>query len=1145
MILKFPDLDTLRMALTAGAIPAGVTRKPASAGFDEQEMLWVDTPGSLSSAEQRELRKLGVGVQTSRRGMPEVSFEVGNWLELLPLQPDAEAPEKPETLPVLFDLTSGEQLARLAGEILRLGNDRQGYRWIETDSKDEDGPTRALLRVVGPPYYSLLRALDRKGKKDAPVAFIERAPGVWVEFGHAHPLAGNIKVPKGQILLLRPPRRWTYLPDGPFRDIYEVVEFSLPGKNLHWKEGDLDRKLKVTPSLKPGGPGDMGELWVLRDDPINELNRFVQNADDQLLHRLAFAVGSTRGGKTTIVLRVRQARQAPPVLVLNAQAYQHYLRLPNLFLPVGTRLHPPLRRDEVRKLLADDTSVLTWLSPGENGSFVPESIAEDAFRPLWDWIDYVLDHEREALDAWVQASQFDFEPFICSEDDQPRDKKKPPPPDKPARPEKGKSSGRRERADTDAAFAMDEGPEEGRSAALDDFGAVEKVEPSKLQVLLRALEERFLDMEGGLDLPQRKQMWPELARLNSQLDTGVDDAGICWANALWDREPPAGWAWAWFRNEARGVRAEMERGQNRSWVARPMQAGKVTGEDLDRLMGKEEPLTADLKALAAYLVWAARQDPPPACLLDRRSEVQQFLERHEKFLPVRAFWLAWYHLAHLSGDVLALTRARDRLLERLYTNGLRPEQDLPGFLRFAGQPTSQRFRAMGKWMVELCASAHKWLEHESHASPHASAQTPAYVDLIFAYALARLGETDASRKLFENAEEVLEGRDDAHQFLLAAFAYRIGQAREGKPPQGPLPAARLEELEVMERLQRYVVDRLRKHSTILEPDQRIDPYRHWGAKINDLERALAELTDLTDRNQIVQRVEGLLRDLPRGARGADQRARVLRTALEVAPRVNEEFGRRMLEQAIPAYDALPAPSDLAALMDRATFLEKALFVAAHFDRVEHIHLLVARFQKMLETQRGGQSVQALDTLAGQCFRSLRKLGMRDEIDRLLSQMAELILEGKDLDAVDFKKQHGADALRALLHVAKGWYYFGRDGQAEPVLQKARSLLFQGDLPPREQTRLACAYAETVGQAPVEVIQKRLAELFEQLRGVKDTYTTSSHFSVSQLDVVESVVMAVVADDFTLGTQARRWLDDDEFLIRRRIHADVRTMMAQG
>src|SRR6185437_5629605 len=79
--------------------------------------------------------------------------------------------------------------------------------------------------AVGPPYYSLLRAIDQLGGPGvAPHAFVERAPGVWVELGHAHPLAANIRPPKGKLLLLRPPRNWILLQDAPFRDVYEIVE---------------------------------------------------------------------------------------------------------------------------------------------------------------------------------------------------------------------------------------------------------------------------------------------------------------------------------------------------------------------------------------------------------------------------------------------------------------------------------------------------------------------------------------------------------------------------------------------------------------------------------------------------------------------------------------------------------------------------------------------------------------------------------------------------------------------------------------------------------------------------------------------------------------------------------------------------------
>jgi hypothetical protein len=432
-----------------------------------------------------------------------------------------------------------------------------------------------------------------------------------------------------------------------------------------------------------------------------------------------------------------------------------------------------------------------------------------------------------------------------------------------------------------------------------------------------------------------------------------------------------------------------------------------------------------------------------------------------------------------------------------------PEQGLPG------PPTNQRFGAVRHWLADLHEKAQEWAM-DGRDPHHEKAQTYSYIELIFSFGLARLGELDASRALLGSAESVLGDKDDAHKFLFQAFEYRIRQALEGKPHTGPLPDEMIEHMEEMDRLLRYVADALRQHSRVLEPDQRINSHRHWGARINDLEKALVELTDLTDRREIVARVERLLKDVPRGSKGHELRAKILRAGLEAAPRVNEDFARRLLDQAVPAYDALPENPDLQGLLDQAAFLEKALFVAAHYGSDTHVHPLVARFEKVLHSQRGPQGLEALNSLAGQCFRGLRKLGMRDEIDRLLGRMADAVLEGKDLAAVDFQKSAaGPDMLKALLQVAAGWYYLGRESQAEPVQQVARALLLKGELWPRHQTELACAYAQTVGQAPAEVAQKRLEEVFTAVKGVTDCYTTSSYYSVAKLDVIESVVLAAV------------------------------------
>jgi hypothetical protein len=1168
MILKFPDLTTLQLALTSSVIPPAVSRAPAVAVFDG-DAVWVQTAGTLSRGAHNPLKRMGV--QAYRSLCDGLETQVCCWLQLLPLRPEPDALAGLEQATVLFDMPDGAQMTRLAGEMLRLGNDRQGFRWLEDTA---GGKGRALLRVVGPPYYSLLRALDRQGRPGAPVAYVERATGVWVEAGFNHPLAERIKPPAGKLLLLRPLRRWTALPDEPFRDVYEALQFQVPDGPSPWQEGRLQEKVQVRLRLRPGGSPDNPELWVLAGDGVEELDRFVQNSDDQLLGRLAFAVGE-QDGRKTVVVRVRPSRQPPPQLVLGAVGYRHHLKLPNLFLPVGMGLHPPLRRDKARELLAGDVDQVTWLAPGPDGTFTPQSLPEDAFRPLTDWVDYVLDHDRDALDAWVAAARFDFEDFVCNEDGTPKPRKAEPPersrtPKRlraPEPPEKDDGNGTRDESTADGNPVA--------AAELDPFAEVPAAPPSELEQQLRGLEQQFLELEGALDLPQRRALWPRMARCNAGLGKH-DDAGLCWLHAIWDEKAvPAGAAAQWFAAEAAAAQrgGEGEGKRPRSWLARltgpKPPRPELSGEDLDRLLGKKDPSMADVRALAAYLVWAGSQPHPPAALLQRLQPVHPFLQAHERLLPVRAMWLAWFHLAHLSGgDALALARARDRLLERLFQNGLRPEQDLPSFLRFGGQPTAQRFRAVREWLGELAEEARRWTHENVNSLPDSVVLLPRpkmdpYVNLVFAFGLARLGEADAARQRLAQSRQLLAGADEAHAFLVEAFAYRITQALEGRPHTGPLPTALLETLGAMERRAAedaqerrlrgaegrgphdapsprdfcYVVNKLREHSRILEPDQKVLTYNLYLVQ-DHASKQLADIANLNDRREIVARLKKALAGVPRGAEGPLARFHVLKSALQAAPRVGQDFACEVLEQAVAAYDALPQPDALHP-HDLSEYLERALFLAGHFDVAESIRALVGRFEGLLQRLRGSNSAQGMDALAGECFRTLRKLGMRDEIDRLLAQMAELVLDGRPLSAVP------PEVLPALVLVAGEWYFFGRDSEAEPILEAARAVLLRGNLPPLQQTTLTCRYARAIGQAPVAVAQKRLREIFTSVRGVYDQWLSRTHFYTTQIRVMEAVVLAVASDDFTQGTQARRWLDEDEFLVRRRVHADVRAHKAEA
>ena len=277
-------------------------------------------------------------------------------------------------------------------------------------------------------------------------------------------------------------------------------------------------------------------------------------------------------------------------------------------------------------------------------------------------------------------------------------------------------------------------------------------------------------------------------------------------------------------------------------------------------------------------------------------------------------------------------------------------------------------------------------------------------------------------------------------------------------------------------------------------------------------------------------------------------------ALEVAPRVGEEFAIDLLNRVSATWDVLP---DSFPLIHKARLLERALIVTAHFGRIDHVNIFVTRIHKMLQTGNvENETDTIMDELIGHCFRGLRKLGMRDEIDKLLTKMTELILQGRntnEMRKLDPRVSIGLAKVCALLHVAGGWYYFGRDHQAEPIMQTVHRLLLSDDeiwvmangfTKVLEKTKLACIYATTLALVPPQLAQERLEELFSKLTGIRDTFGTNRHYSLSQIRVLEAVVRAVASDDFTLGTQARRWLDDDEFLVRRRIHRDLRKTLAQ-
>src|SRR5262249_13922999 len=205
----------------------------------------------------------------------------------------------------------------------------------------------------------------------------------------------------------------------------EIETLPLPPMPAAHAAGPTLPQIETRLRLARGDDREPARLWVLRHDALALLAGYCRATHEQLLARFAVAV-SASAGVPCAVLRAQRAKGPPPVFVGPAAAYAPLLKLPNLFLPAGTRLAPPLRRDAIRKALLLQSDRVVWLHPTGDGAFVPESLPESAFRPLPEWVEYRVEPARLAK-AWAQSFRWEFEPFVEKPEPNPPALVEPPP----------------------------------------------------------------------------------------------------------------------------------------------------------------------------------------------------------------------------------------------------------------------------------------------------------------------------------------------------------------------------------------------------------------------------------------------------------------------------------------------------------------------------------------------------------------------------------------------------------------------------------------------------------------------------------------------------------------------------------------------
>ena len=407
------------------------------------------------------------------------------------------------------------------------------------------------------------------------------------------------------------------------------------------------------------------------------------------------------------------------------------------------------------------------------------------------------------------------------------------------------------------------------------------------------------------------------------------------------------------------------------------------------------------------------------------------------------------------------------------------------------------------WMGELRERVQAWLrageadeEARWNADPERIFQSGFwrpncsrdYVDLIFAFGLARIGAKGESRRLRPGAR-AFAAADAEHQFLFAAFSWRIDEADAGRPHAGPLPELLVQYLERMDRLSRYVVDRMRKDSRILEPEVRVNPYRVWAASINKLEGQISNLQEQSSPEAFQREADKLLIS-PDGS-SPDGRSRVglailqqcsfarADQVLEAVRNVVSREDHRSDSDWAGAFQGVNAGLPATARFGLRRELLSLTDVVRRWatQNVEELH----RFPPLIRS-----SIGALDAIDGP-----------HGPDAFIGEISRTILgdlsPAEWMTRVTSSELHG---VRCLLAVAERWYRFGRDGLADPVIRGAISLLRvlreETEETARVQARMADEIVESLRSASPPILETNIQILLGTRLEHLNSPSTESH-----------------------------------------------------
>lgn len=895
---------------------------------------------------------------------------------------------------------------------------------------------------------------------------------IWVAAGYEHPLASELSAPEQQLVLVRKGTSWRRIPDGPWRSVAEHTSLDVPPAAALDVVESRER-YRVELTLARSSSTDTPTLWVLRGEAIGAVDRLVASLPAEALGGLAFAALETADEERVVAIRARRlGRSAPPALELPGA--QTYATLPLL-----ERIHVPLH---------------TTVAPPLRVERLAEALAPDPDRLVWlertegtsFRVESAPDEAFVPLSEWVDhvasehaeplsrwMSQAVFEfEAFTADADAQRGVREEEPKPKRARRRAAPPPVESEPSDSDVLPEVREVASGPRPVRL----KVQELEPSELAKELARIEEEILDHEGEPDDSEVTSAWSSLAAGYAAGQQSMQ-AGLAFVHALWDT--PAG---------------ELYDARAHTWVEAE---GTLGGRDAFTLA--DDPSADRVRAVAARVIAGQTDD----------AATIGWLREHDDRLTTRAYWLLWEKLSNATGDTLARVRATDAVLARL--RGGLSARDIPAFVRGDSGSSDGGSSVTGQLADELVRTREQYSKTKRKRSTveAAPALTDGYAQFVFAWGFGRLGRDEDSRRVLELADELhadVSDDDAVHGFLRAAYRERVQQSLEGLALETPLSSARVAELEALERYDRYKVDRLRQASMILDWSPHVDPFSEFGARDKKDDMAIGDAQPET----LAAAVDARLGDL--GDAPADALARVVALA-GVLPGF---LAVPRLEPMLGAVGALEPDARIAPL-------EGITLIAGRCEHWPTVAAACQRFEALMSTD--GLADRTAPALAlSRLSSTLRRAGQTPQVLQMLGSQYEALVGNE------------AGPATARLQLATAMATLGDPAKLEGATAVGLELLGSAALIPAARLNLTRQLMLALGRGSPEQAVAGVRALLKGLKTITDSFNTNSHFCLSVLAFVESLVLGLARPDALGSERARRFVENDEHRLRQRLFA---------